>query len=189
MTPLKVVVTGSECTGKTTLARSLAARHDTAFAPEFARDYLERRASPLTAEDVEPIARGQRAMEDAASRLAEGLVILDTDLVSTVLYARHYYGACPPWIEQEARARRGDLYLLNHPDVAWVADGLQRDRGDARALMHQLFARTLREFAVRVVDVSGAWPERWQTATEAVDDLLINKDRTVPGRRKGPASA
>ena len=188
MTPRKVVLTGSECTGKTTLARALAARLATAPAPEFARDYLERKGASLTAEDVAPIARGQRAVEDAALRLASRVVILDTDLVSTVLYARHYYGACPSWIEQEAWARRGDLYLLNHPDVAWVADGPQRDRGAARAVMHELFVRTLREFALPAVDVAGPWPERWQTATAAVD-VLINKDRTVPARTKGPASA
>ena len=158
MRPLKIVLTGSECTGKTTLARALAARQDTAVVPEF------------------------------ALRLAQGVVILDTDLVSTVLYARHYYGACPSWIEQEAWARRGDLYLLNHPDVAWVADGLQRDRGAARAVMHDLFGRTLREFVLPVANVAGPWPERWQTATAAVD-ALINKDRTSPGRTKGLRSA
>ena len=187
VTPKKVVLTGSECTGKTTLARALAARHDTAWSPEFAREFLERKASPLTAEDVEPIARGQRAMEDAAQGLARRVVILDTDLVSTVLYARHYYGACPSWIEQEARSRRGDLYLLNLPDVAWVADGLQRDRGAARETMPALFVRTLREFALSAVEVAGPWPERWQTATAAVDALL-SKDRTAPGRRSDPMS-
>lgn len=187
MTPLKVVLTGSECTGKTTLARALAARYATAWSPEFARDYLEVKAAPLTAEDVEPIARGQRAGEDAAHGLASRVLFLDTDLVSTVLYARHYYGACASWIEEEARARRGDLYLLNHPDVAWVADGLQRDRATARDLMHQLFERTLREFGAPIVDVRGTWPERAQGAVRAVDALL-NKDRTGPARRPGPES-
>ena len=114
-------------------------------------------------------------------------MFLDTDLVSTVLYARHYYGACPSWIEEEARARRGDLYLLNHPDVAWVADGLQRDRATARDLMHRLFERTLREFEARVVDVRGPWPEREQRAAAEVDALL-NKDRTGPARTPGPPS-
>ena len=171
MSPLRVVLTGSECTGKTTLARALAVHYHAAWSPEVARDYLERKGSPLTAEDVEPIARGQRAAEDAVARGTGDVIFLDTDLVSTVLYARHYYGACPSWIEQEARARRGDLYLLNHPDVAWKPDGLQRDRGDQRALMHELFVRTLREFEAPVVDVAGPWPERWRRATEAVDGL------------------
>ena len=89
------MVTGSESTGKTTLARRLAAHHATSSSPEFARDYLERKGAPLIAADVEPIAHGQRAGEEAARRRSRRLVVKDTDLISTVLYARHYYGALP----------------------------------------------------------------------------------------------
>jgi NadR type nicotinamide-nucleotide adenylyltransferase len=169
---LRVVVTGSESTGKTTLARDLALRHDTAFSPEFAREYVERKHAPLTVQDVPPIARGQLAAEDQAERDARRVLFLDTDLWTTVLYARHYYGSCPAWIEETARRRRGDLYLLNHPDVPWVAEGLQRDRGGRREEMHALFVSGLRELGARVVDVCGPWPERWATATAAVDGLL-----------------
>jgi NadR type nicotinamide-nucleotide adenylyltransferase len=169
---VRVVVSGSECTGKTTLARDLALRHRTVFSPEFAREYLERKGAPLIAADVEPIAHGQRAGEDQALRLARRVLFLDTDLLSTVLYARHYYGSCPAWIEAEARARRGELYLLGHPDVPWVEDGLQRDRGQRREEMHELFARGLRDLGAPVVDVRGPWRERWATATAAVDALL-----------------
>ena len=169
---LRVVLTGSESTGKTTLARALASRHDTAFSPEFARDYLERKRAPLTVQDVEPIARGQLAAEDQALRAAHRVLFLDTDLWSTVLYARHYYGSCPAWIEEAARSRQGDLYLLNHADVPWVPDPLQRDRDDRREEMHELFVSGLRELGASVVDVRGPWPDRWATATAAVDRLL-----------------
>ena len=37
--PLVVVVTGSECTGKTTLALELADRYAAPCSPEFAREY------------------------------------------------------------------------------------------------------------------------------------------------------
>ncbi len=169
---LKVVVTGSESTGKTTLARLLAAHHGTSSSPEFAREYLEGKGAPLVAADVEPIARGQRAGEEAALCRSRRLMVKDTDLISTVLYARHYYGACPTWIEVEAFRRQGHLYLLCHPDVPWSADGLQRDRSDRREEMHALFVETLREFGARVVDVKGPRAEREALARAATARLL-----------------
>jgi len=166
------VLTGSECTGKTTLAGDLARVYGAAAAPEYARLYLDAKGPPLTAADVEPIARGQMALEDQAAAGADRLLIKDTDLLSTVVYARYYYGACPAWIEDAARLRLADLYLLLHPDVAWVADGLQRDRPQAREEIHALFRRTLLAFGARFVDATGTWAERRARAVEAVEALL-----------------
>jgi NadR type nicotinamide-nucleotide adenylyltransferase len=169
--PLRVVVSGSECTGKTTLASELAARLGAPWSPEAARAYAERVARELTADDVEPIAREQIGGEDAAeARAASGLLVCDTDLVSTVVYARHYYGACPAWIETAARERRGDLYLLLRPDVPWRADGV-RDRPRVREELHALFEAALRASGARVVTIGGAWDERRAAAVAAVAAL------------------
>ena len=166
--PFVVVVTGSECTGKTTLARELADWFGAPWSPEFAREYLDRKGAPLDASDVEPIARGQLAGEDGALARSGGVLVKDTDLVSTVVYAHHYYGACPSWIERAAADRLGDLYLLMHPDVPWLADGLQRDRPADRTLLHGLFEERLRRLGARVVDVAGDWPARRARAVSAV---------------------
>ena len=142
MRPARVVLIGPECTGKTWLAGELAARYGVPAAPEHAREYAERRGAALTYADVDPISRGQQAGEDAAIARAEAagapLVVLDTDLVSTMVYSRHYYGDCPPGIEEAARRRLGDLYLLHHVDVEWVPDGHQREQPERR---EELFAR------------------------------------------------
>ncbi|MHB1044650.1 MAG: AAA family ATPase [Thermoanaerobaculia bacterium] len=171
MRPLRVVVTGSECTGKTTLARALAKRFDAPWVPEYCRGWQDAKGSPLEAGDVEPIARGQVAEADAAEATARDLVVLDTDLLSTVVYARHYYGSCPAWIERAARARLADLYLLCAPDLPWAADGI-RDRGEAREEMHRLFAGELAGAAAEVHLVSGAGPGRTERAAAAVAEAL-----------------
>ena len=170
--PVVVVVTGSECTGKTTLAGELAEHFRAPGSPEFARAYLDRKAAPLDATDVEAIARGQIRVEDEAAAAASRLVVKDTDLVSTVVYGRHYYGVCPAWIEQAARERAGHLYLLLHPDVPWSPDGLQRDRPAQRAHLHDLFRRELDSLGVKVVDIRGTWEERRRAAVVAVQDGL-----------------
>jgi NadR type nicotinamide-nucleotide adenylyltransferase len=167
-----VVVTGSECTGKTTLARDLARAYGTVACPEYARLYLEAKGPPLTVRDVEPIARGQMALEDDALAGPRRLLVKDTDLISTVVYSRYYYGGCPAWIEDSARERKGDLYLLLHPDVPWVADGPHRDRPQAREEIHGLFRETLGEFGLPFVDIEGGFSERRARAAAAVDQLL-----------------
>lgn len=168
---LRVVVTGSESTGKTTLAGELAAHYGTAWSSEFARAYLDRKGGPLDDSDVEPIARGQIAGEDEAALRASRLLILDTDLASTVVYSRYYYGRCPEWIAEAARKRLAELYLLLQPDVPWVPDGEQRDRPAAREELHRLFRYALQAFGARYVEIGGSWPERRRCAMAAIDAL------------------
>ena len=126
---------------------------------------------PLDERDVEPIARGQIAAEDRGAATAKGLLVLDTDLVSTTVYARHYYGACPAWIDQAARDRRGDLYLLCDIDVPWVADSV-RDRPHHREHIHALFVEALNTLGAPYVLIRGSWAARLTTAVAAVSEVL-----------------
>ena len=171
----RVVVTGSECTGKTTLAGDLARQFGTVCVAEYAREYLDRKVAttglPLDERDVEPIARGQIAAEDRGAATAKGLLVLDTDLVSTTVYARHYDGACPAWIDQAARDRRGDLDLLCDIDVPWVADSV-RDRPHHREHIHALFVEALNTLGAPYVLIRGSWAARLTTAVAAVSEVL-----------------
>lgn len=165
----RIVFTGSESTGKSTLAQQLAAALGTDWIPEYSRDYAELRDGVLSADDVEPIARGQVAREDdwAATHPSAREVVLDTDLVSTTVYAEFYYGRCPPWILEEAQRRLGDLYLLCDLDLPWLADGV-RDQPHARLGVHTRFEERLAAFGANVVTVSGVGDRRLQAAMAAV---------------------
>jgi NadR type nicotinamide-nucleotide adenylyltransferase len=167
----KVVVTGSESTGKTELARRLGDHFDAPVAEEFVRSFAASKSGKIDFKDHGPIARGQMASEDAAIARARDLVVMDTDLVSTVVYCEHYFGRCPEWIEQEARSRAADVYLLCATDVPWIADGV-RDRGDRREEMHGLFAAKLKAMGLRSVDVSGERDARFATSVHAIESLM-----------------
>ena len=176
MRPKRVVLLGPESTGKTSLARGLATRYGVVWAREFAREYVERHTGPLGYEDVDAIGKGQRRAEDVviaeAVRSGHALVVLDTDLVSTVVYSRHYYGGCPQWIDRALATRLGDLYLLAGIDVPWEPDGAQRDRGHARSQLQQPFRDELVARHVDFIELGGGHECRLRAARRAVDDLI-----------------
>lgn len=172
---IKIVLTGSESTGKTEVARALGEHFHAPVSREFVREFAKRKGkaggAPIEFADHGPIARGQIAAEDAAISTAHDLVILDTDLVSTVVYCEHYFGRVPDWIADEARSRAGDLYLLMRPDIPWVADGV-RDRSDRRAEMHAVFRRKLEQLGLRFVEIGGDGDARVKSALNAVAAIL-----------------
>jgi len=168
----RVVLTGSECTGKTTLAPLLAAHYQTTSVPEYGREYVDAVQWPLTLADIELIARGQIASEERMARLANRLLILDTDLISTAVYSRHYFGSAPEWLDRVIEQRRGMLYLLAGIDVPWVEDGAQRDRPHARQEMQALFVDALRRRAIQPVLLNGGIEERLATAIAAIDQAI-----------------
>ena len=176
MKPKRVVLIGPESTGKSWLAGELGALYGVPWSREYAREYVERHAAALAYGDVDAIGRGQEQLEDAAiaRAVAEAapLVVLDTDLVSTAVYSRHYYGDCPAWIEEAAARRLAELYLLHHVDVPWVAEENQREQPERRAELFERFRATLSASGARVTAIHGAWDERRRRAVLAIDGLL-----------------
>ena len=181
---IRIVLTGPECTGKTTLAQWLAERFGAPWVPEASREYAAASARvgrTLTASDVEPIARMQIEREDRALA-GQAFAFLDTDLLSTVAYARHYYGTSSEWLEGAARARVGALYLLCAPDIPWSADGI-RDRPEGREEMFAHFARVLTEFAADVRVVRGVGEARLDAAATTVAEHSALRSYLTPTAR------
>jgi nicotinamide riboside kinase len=180
--PLTVVtLTGPESTGKTWLTALLAERFDAPHSAESARGYVdallaEDPNATLSYDTVDPIARGQVALEDAAEaearRRGRPLVLRDTDLVSTVAYSRLLYGAAPEWVERAARARRASLYLLCAVDVPLVDDPVRRDAPEDRHAAQDAFVAALTELQCTWTAIGGDWAERAVAAERAVERLL-----------------
>lgn len=174
---IRVVFTGSESTGKSTLAAAVAKHYGVEVVPEFVRAFAEQRGGVIEFSDHGPIARGQMALEDEYVARAPTLLVQDTDLLSTVVYCKHYFGRCPEWIEEAARARRPDLYLLCGTDVPWIADGV-RDRGHRRDEMQELFVAAVGASQAANASISGTPDVRLARATDIIDQLMNMKSRS-----------
>ncbi len=167
----RVCVFGPESTGKSTLARELAARFRTVWVPEYARTHLEAQGGAIGADDIPKIARGQRAAEEALARDANRLLVLDTDLLETTVWAETLFGACPEWIRKEAARRPSDLTLLTDVDVPWVADAVRYLPKERRSFFERC-RLALEAAGRRTVVLSGSWEQRLADAVAAVEPLL-----------------
>lgn len=172
----RVVVFGTESTGKTTLAARLAERFGEPWAEEFVREFWELKAGKITAGDLGTIALGQMANEDRAAAAARRVTFCDTDLLTCTLWDDVLFpGACPPWVRAEAEERASGvaLWLLCDTDVPFEPDPQRSfpepaDRARGRGLWREALERR----GVPFVEISGDWAERERRAVAAVQKLL-----------------
>jgi len=173
----RIAVYGPESTGKTQLAEKLAAHFRAPVVPEYARERWDAQGGVLTLDDMLPVAREQWRREDEAVRACSlldhkpGLVICDTDALTTMLWSDLLYGACLDELRRgaEARCRNYALYLLLDVDVPFAADP-QRcfpDPAD-RAKAMRVWRGALDERGLPYVLIRGDWAERERQAIAAV---------------------
>jgi HTH-type transcriptional repressor of NAD biosynthesis genes len=172
---LRVAVVGPESTGKSTLVRALGARFGAVTVPEYARTYLERHpraaAEDITARDLELIAHGQVAAEDSLAYTSRGLLVCDTDALTTCVWSEHLLGSVPPSLAGLAEGRRYDLTLLLAPDVPWVRDGVRYVPHAGERFFARLRAALTAAGRVPVV-LAGDFARRNGEAIQAVEALL-----------------
>ncbi|MFC0187277.1 AAA family ATPase [Fictibacillus aquaticus] len=162
----RVLITGPESCGKTTMARELARVFETNWTPEYAREYIEDEMDNdmenLNAHHMNVFCERHYNQEDYAWRNANKVTFSDTSAVETHIYAGTMLS------EEEATkvnaheyldASRYDLVLLLKPDIPWEEEA-QRTYRDRRDEMYELFKNTLDEFRYSYVEVGGVGEER-----------------------------
>jgi NadR type nicotinamide-nucleotide adenylyltransferase len=167
-----IVLTGAESTGKSTLARALAAHYDEPWSAEFVRRYVDTLEGELQAKDLEPIARGQLALENDGAAQAQRLVLHDTNILSSIIYAQYYFATTIDWVNDAFLQRDYSLYLLCMPDIPWTADAGQRESPEARDTLHGIFKDSLDILQIPYVEIHGNSEARLAQAVRAIDAIL-----------------
>ncbi len=167
----RICIYGPESTGKTTLCRNLARHYDCDWVPEMARSYLGDRM--VQAADFGPIAElHARAIQEQVGQGGPFLFV-DTDHLTTRIYARHYCDLdllWEPWIDE---ANTYDHYLFLDTDVPWVQDN-QRHSRDYRPQHRKYFLEALEERGLDYTLIQGSWEQRWMQALRVMDRLLAD---------------
>jgi NadR type nicotinamide-nucleotide adenylyltransferase len=176
---IKVVLFGPESTGKTTLSKQLARYYNTVWAPEYAREYLQKKwnneRKTCEADDLIPIAIGQMEIENRLASKADKVLICDTDLLETKVYSEEYYGGfVDPELDKAAIANTYDLYFLTYIDTPWEKDDL-RDRPELRREMFAAFENALKKYHRPYILLQGDKETRLKTAVKAIDEIIKSR--------------
>ena len=162
---------GGESTGKSSLVAALAEHYDTAYVPEFARDYLTIHGSAYTAEQAPILARGQMDREVEYAQFADRVLFCDTDAMTTMLWSEFYFGRAVPEVVELAQQHVHDLYVLCADELAWEDDGLRRSAGSA-TWFDQRLRKVMDDWGRQYVEVSGDVEDRVRQAVVHIDGLI-----------------
>jgi len=137
MNLLKIIVTGPESSGKTTLCNALSKHFNLPFSKEYAREYLNTLKRDYNPDDLLKIAKGQLQTEN-------GLQLLDTDLITLKIWSEYKYGSCDNWILTQIEKQKPEnrFYLLCSPDIPWQADK-QRENPNDREELFEIYKQEL----------------------------------------------
>lgn len=169
----KVVMTGPESTGKTTLAKALGTHFDEPWVPEFARKYIDQLGRNYVEKDLVKIAHGQILEEEQLLEKAQQLLFCDTDMVTIKVWSAVKYQRIEKFIVDQIEQRHYDLYFLCQPDIPWEPDP-QREASalEQRIELYDLYKKELHFYGKRFVELHGTKKERFQKAILHISSLF-----------------
>lgn len=169
--PVRLVFTGPESTGKSTLTAAVAAALQLPAAGEYARIHLEQHGPAYDYESLLDLSRRHRAYQREQVPPEAPAGVFDTDLVNYKVWCDVAYGRCHPEIIAAMEAEASHVYLLCYPDIPWEPDPLREHPSDRPMLFDRHLAEILRlNRPYRII--TGTGEERIANALAAARSLL-----------------
>lgn len=176
----KVLISGPESSGKSTLTQKLAKIFYTSWSEEVGRYYSERYLgkdeTAFSVKDFERIAYLQHENDMDALNKANRVCFFDTDAVVTQFFSEVYLGEESPGVNAFIDPDKYDLVIMLTPEVTWVDDGLRflsdnRVRWDAFTNLDDRYRKA--GFEDKMIHVSGTdYHDRLSQCIDAVNKLI-----------------
>ena len=166
----KVIVTGPESSGKTTLCKQLSEQFKILFTEEFSRKYIDNLDREYLQEDLVIIAKEQLENEQL-TRSNKQLSLHDTDLITLKIWSEYKYGNCNDWItsqiEQQKQEKR--FYFLCSPDIPWESDP-QRENPHNRDELFEIYKVELEQLGHNYFILEGQ--KRLENSIKKITELI-----------------
>lgn len=164
----KIVITGPESSGKTTLAKSLAQHYTADWVPEYSRTYLTQISRPYVYEDLLKIAKGQLDREQTYDKGDNSYLFCDTSMLVMKVWSIVRFQKVDPWIVKQLKSPDYCFYLLCSPDIPWEYDPL-RENPEDRPRLFNIYLNTLKTLKLPYAIIEGIEQEkRLKTAVETL---------------------
>jgi HTH-type transcriptional repressor of NAD biosynthesis genes len=166
----KVVVLGSESTGKTVLTNNLAKYFNATLVSEAGRDIIAD-SNSFTVDDLHLVAKEHAKRIEQSVLGSSPLVIIDTDIHITKSYSRFAFGRELEVPAEVYEASKADLYLYLNTDVAYFQDGTRLSE-EERNLLDLSHRQALADHDISFVEITGNWEQRFEKAKEYINKLI-----------------
>lgn len=171
---MKIVLTGPECIGKTTLALDIAKHYGTHIVSEYARTFLTNKPNGTYEQaDLLTIAKGQHTKEKMVARRPK--IICDTSLLVLYMWSKIKYNSVHQEIADLLSANEVDLYILPFWDVPYKSDPL-RENPENREEFYHLYLNELKKRHLPYLTVKGSSDQRLEIARQTIDTLKKYKN-------------
>jgi HTH-type transcriptional repressor of NAD biosynthesis genes len=177
----KVLFTGTESCGKTTITKKLAKIFYTSWSEELGRYYAERYLgkdeSAFTDEDFARIAYLQRENDLDALSKANRVCFFDTDAIVTNYYSIVYLNRYNKLVEEFYNPTFYDVVFLMQPDVQWVDDGQRFIKDEKTRWEHYNVLKDAYQKGgfKNVVEIGGNYEDRLNKVLGYVNSMIGNK--------------
>ena len=148
----KIIVTGPESSGKTTLSKQLSNQLNLPLVSEYSREYLNHINRQYIQSDLLKIAKHQYNNEQKYNQS----IICDTDLITIKIWSEYKYSHCHKWILKkiDEQNKSDRIYLLCKPDIEWEYDPL-RENPKNREDLFNLYIKELQNNKMNYFLVKG----------------------------------
>ena len=117
---LRIVLSGAESSGKSTLTRHLGDLFGLPCAMEYARIYLEENGPDYTLDQVRLMAARHLDYQEREVPPDSPIGLYDTDLINYKIWTEEVFGECPDEIQRALERESHHAYLLCSPDLPWM---------------------------------------------------------------------
>jgi HTH-type transcriptional regulator, transcriptional repressor of NAD biosynthesis genes len=175
---IKVVILGTESTGKSTLTTQLATHFKCSFVSEAGRDLIAD-SQHFDFEDLYLVAQEHANRIEKTILGNSPLLIIDTDIHITQSYAQFVFGKKLSINEHILEQNKANLYLYLCNDVLFYQDGT-RLKETHRNQLDVSHRSILAENKINFVEISGNWKERFEKSVFEIEKIISLLNVQIP---------